>query len=203
MRIVVILFVAVAAVLVASPAPAQKPKGLSATATFGAGAIAGSYAGVLDGAFRADLSRTPVVETVCFAAAFAAADDTLEPVGDDLCFEATLLNVHGVSTLPFGAFAARQVGLSFLDDRGYPYTLQYGDAQATEPTYARGTCQQAPGASGCTAAAFDTDVDSVPGQAGELRPTGSIARLSVQIGRRKPVVVGLYAVPFTLTITTP
>lgn len=195
------MVVCVCVTLAGGPVATQKSKGVAASAQFnGALAIVGGpYAGVIDGAFRADLSRTS--EAICFGSAFTG-DPELVPVPiTGNCFEATLINVQGVSNLPLEPnYGARQVGVSFTDARGYAYSLQFGDAYANPPDYARGTCLVQVGG-GCTSASMDSAEGTYPGQSGESRATGPQGRLSVQIGRKKPVTLGLYDVPFQLAIT--
>jgi hypothetical protein len=191
---------------------APKPKGTPASAQFNGtmSIIGGAYDGVLDRAFSGSWSDSS--QTICFRLDFSSesSDDSLEPVaistaGDEVgpswCFRLTGLHVHGVTNLPLSPnFAARQMGIGFVDARGYAYSLQFGDAYVNPPDYTRGTCLVATNGS-CTSASIDSAEGTYPGQSGEPRITGDQARLSVQIGRKKPVILDIFNVPFQLTIT--
>jgi hypothetical protein len=185
----------------AEEATAQKSKGVAATAQFnGTLAIAGGpYAGILNGSFQADLSRAN--QTVCFATPFAGDPALVPSAAPGNCYRASLVTVHGVSSLPLQPdYGARQLGIRFADARGYSYLLQYGDAYENPPDYARGTCL-VQAANTCTSASLDSAEGTFPGQANEQRLTGNEAQLTVQIGRNsKPALVGIFALPFQVAV---
>lgn len=192
---------------------APKPKGTPASAQFNGtmSIIGGPYAGVLETNRAFAGSWSDPNQTICFRLDFSSdsADDSLLPLaistgqddqGPSWCFGLTSLHVHGVTNLPLEDFAARQMGIAFADARGYAYSLQFGDAYVNPPDYTRGTCLAATNGS-CTSASMDSAEGEYLGQSGEPRITGDQARLSVQIGRKKPVILDIFHVPFQLTIT--
>ena len=122
-----------------------------------------------------------------------------EPSG---CGTEVGLGVHPFNGLDVDEQGARQSTIRWKDDEnGYEYMLIFGDAYANPPNYAHLTCL-AVAAGSC----MSVDVDSAEGtflsQSGVWRDTGPLARLTVRVanGARGVKTVGIYSVPFRITI---
>jgi len=96
------------------------------------------------------------------------------------------------------------------DNPNVTYRLQYGDVNTQPepgiPNYGHVACTSGSfdGSSPCVAAVIDSKEGTYDSTVAEgtvsPRVTGPIARLLRQDGKRKPVVIGNFSVPFSLTV---
>ena len=185
---------------------AQKVKGTLAIATVDLGwpesaiVSGGPYAGVIAGRFDASAAGS-----ICFAAAtfdvpVTPGDPSAPPPSG--CGTEVGIGVHPFNGLDVDEAGARQSTIRWKDDEnGYEYMLIFGDAYANPPNYAHLTCL-AVAAGSCISVDVDSTEGSFLSQSGVWRDTGPLARLTVRVanGARGVKTVGIYSVPFRITI---